>query len=91
LGLESLADLPAAERTLVVNRVKPEFSSEHYGDSDYAQLSLGCAEEIYTGGDDGAEMGLFHHLLQPQREANLRASLEEYLRFGLEAGLVFVT
>jgi hypothetical protein len=36
-------------------------------------------------------MGVFNHLQQPQREANLRAALEEYLRFGLEAGLFYVT
>jgi hypothetical protein len=32
-------------------------------------------------------MGAFHDLLQPQRIAGLRASLDEYLRFGLEAGI----
>jgi hypothetical protein len=36
-------------------------------------------------------MGAFRFLQQPQREANLRMSLGEYLRFGLEAGLVFST
>jgi hypothetical protein len=32
-------------------------------------------------------MGVFHDLFQPQREAYLRARLQEYLRFGLEAGV----
>jgi hypothetical protein len=32
-------------------------------------------------------MGAFHNLYQPRREANLRAALGEYLRFGLEAGI----
>ncbi len=91
LGLDSPADLPASERTLVINRVKPEFTSEQYGDPEYAQLILNCAREIYTGAEDGAEMGVFHHLMQPQREANLLESLVEYLRFGLEAGIFFVT
>ena len=31
-------------------------------------------------------MGAFEFLKQPQREANLRDALDEYLRFGLEAG-----
>jgi hypothetical protein len=31
-------------------------------------------------------MGAFHDLFQPQRETNLNVRLEEYLRFGLEAG-----
>ena len=46
---------------------------------------------IFQGADDGAEMGVFQHLQQPQRETNLRVRLNEYLRFGLEAALVYVT
>ncbi len=91
LGLDSAADLPADERTLVVNRVKPEFTSERFGDPEYAQLILNCAQEIAAGADNGAEMGVLYHLMQPQREANLQESLAEYLRFGLEAGIFFVT
>jgi hypothetical protein len=63
------------------------FSSLRYGDADYCQLSQLCAVEIRKGADDQAEMGAFHDLYQPQREANLSASLTEYLRFGLEAGI----
>ena len=29
--------------------------------------------------------------MAPQREANLRAALDEYLRFGLLAGIFYVT
>ena len=47
-------------------------------------------EQIRTGAESGAEMGAFEFLKQPQREANLRDALAEYLRFGLEARLVFV-
>jgi hypothetical protein len=36
-------------------------------------------------------MGAFSDLKQPQRLANLRASLTEYLPVGLEAGVFFVT
>lgn len=54
-------------------------------------MSVNCADEIKTGGDDGSEMGVFSFLMQPQRETNLRTSLNEYLRFGLQAGLIFVT
>jgi hypothetical protein len=34
---------------------------------------------------------VFCSLKQPQREGNLRIALDEYLRFGLEAGIFFVT
>jgi hypothetical protein len=76
---------------LILVQVRPEFTSEHYGDPGYAQLSLGCAREITTGAEDGAEMGAFNLLKNPQREANLRIRLEEYLPFGLKPGLIYVT
>jgi hypothetical protein len=71
-------------------RLTPTFTSMRYGTPAYAQLSLRCAEEIQTGAEDENEMGAFHMLQQAQRIANLRASLEEYLRFGLEAGILLV-
>jgi hypothetical protein len=72
-------------------RVRPVFTSRRYGDAGYGQLSPHCALEIRRGADDGAEMGAFHDLFQPQREGNVRTSLDEYLRFGLEAGVFFTT
>jgi hypothetical protein len=72
-------------------RVVPQFSSVHYGDPDFAQLSLACAVEIRTGAEDDSELGAFHNLFQPQRETNLRIRLDEYLRFGMEAGIFYVT
>lgn len=72
-------------------RVRPTFTSLQYGHAGYGQLSSHCAAAIRQGADDGAEMGAFHNLYQPQREANLRARLEEYLRFGLEAGILWAS
>jgi hypothetical protein len=71
--------------------VKPVFTSEKYGDAGYCQLSKYCAQQIKQGADDGAEIGVFHNLYQPQREQNLRARLDEYLRFGLEAGILYAS
>lgn len=70
-------------------RVRPVFTSLQYGDAGYCQLSGHCAIEIKEGADDEAEMGAFHNLYQPQRESNLRVRLNEYLRFGLEAGIFY--
>lgn len=81
----------AAELAAVQARVVPVFNAEVYGDPAYAQLAVTCPSELSTGAEDGAEMGAFHFLQQPQREANLRESLDEYLRHGLEAGLIFST
>ncbi|MGB3613254.1 MAG: hypothetical protein WBA10_05615 [Elainellaceae cyanobacterium] len=83
--------LPLARKLQVLNRLQPDFTSTCYGDPGYGQLRQSCAPELYTGAEDGAEMGVFHSLKQPQREANLKASLEEYLRFGLSAGIFYVT
>lgn len=69
----------------------PSFTSERYGQPAYAQLHLACPRQIATGAEDGSEMGAFCHLKQPQRDANLRLRLEEYLPFGLEPGILYVT
>ncbi|MGH3388373.1 MAG: hypothetical protein ACRDOO_05790 [Actinomadura sp.] len=72
-------------------RVVPGFTSVRYGTPGYAQLAAWCPEEIRRGADDGAEMGAFHDLFQPQREDNLRLRLDEYTPAGCDAGIIFVT
>jgi hypothetical protein len=89
LAVAGIDDPVAAANVRV--RLVPQFTSTSYGHPGYAQLSLTCADEIRTGAEDESEMGAFCHLKGPQREANLRATLEEYLRFGLEAGIFYVT
>lgn len=79
-----------AIKTGVTSWLVPAFTSKQYGNPGYGQLHASCPEQIKTGADDGSEMGAFHHLMQPQREANLRAVLDEYLRFGLKAGIFYV-
>lgn len=80
-----------AEKLLIMERLQPNFTSSQYGNPSYAQLSQASIPEIHTGAEDGAEMGVFNSLKQPQREANLRASIDENLRFGLEAGIFYIT
>jgi hypothetical protein len=72
-------------------RVAPQFTAIRYGAPAYAQLALTCSAEIKRGADDESEMGAFHNLFQPQREANLRARLDEYTPAGMDAGIIFVT
>jgi hypothetical protein len=72
-------------------RVKPQFTSLRYGDPGYGQLSQRCAVEIRTGADNESQMGAFNELMQPQRETDLCVRLDEYLRFGLEAGIFYAT
>ena len=72
-------------------RVEPEFNSIRYGKPTYCQLSDHCAAEITTGADDESEMGVFHDLYQPQREANLRARLDEYTPADMNAGVIYAS
>ena len=72
-------------------RVRPQFNSIRYGNPDYAQLALTCAPEIKQGADDESEMGVFHDLFRPQREANLRQRLEEFIPAGMDVGLLYPT
>ena len=67
----------------------PRFTSLRYGAPAYGQLSSRTPLAVRAGADDESEMGAFHYLYQPQREANLATRLEEYLRVGLEAGIFY--
>jgi len=69
-------------------RVRPQFNSTRYGRPTYCQLAEQCAEEIVRGADDESEMGAFHDLFQPQRDANLRARLVEYTPAGTDAAVI---
>lgn len=73
------------------SQVRPYFVSERYGDPGYAQLHANTDREVAEGAHDGNEMGAFNHLMQRHRLANLESCLEEYLRFGMEAGVFLVT
>ncbi|MCI0537619.1 MAG: hypothetical protein L0Z50_20585, partial [Verrucomicrobiales bacterium] len=91
LGLDSTTELPSSDRAYLLARIKPVFTSLRFGDPAYGQLSQLAPSEIREGADDEAEMGAFHGQYQPQKEANLRTRLDEYLRFGLEAGIFYAT
>lgn len=94
-----LAALPPStsgeDRELAVTperqRVRPQFNSTKYGTPTYCQLAHTCAEEINRGADDESEMGVFHDLFQPQREANLRARLDEYIPARADVGIIVAT
>lgn len=94
-ALEAAGPLTPAQaqalRDEIALRVRPTFTSDTYGQPAWLQLHRRAAAEIAAGSADGADMGVWCHLKQPQREANLRLRLEEYLPLGLEAGLIRVT
>ncbi|HPE49914.1 MAG TPA: hypothetical protein PLS83_00300 [Methanothrix soehngenii] len=94
-ALSTLSDVELKEEIKAAKererrRVVPQFNSTHYGRHDYFQLADSCAEEIKRGADDQSEMGAFHDLYQPHREANLLTRIEEYTPAGADVGIIFV-
>lgn len=77
-----------AEAAAIRARLTPVFSSTAYGDPAYGRLDDRCAAELLTGASNGAAMGVYATGQEPQRMANLVTVLEEYLRLGLEAGVL---
>lgn len=69
----------------------PVFVAQQYGQPGYCQLSQDCPAEIRRGASDQSEPGVFHNLFQPQREANLRARLAEYIPAAIDADVIYVT
>jgi hypothetical protein len=88
--VSSAVELDAA-KALEQLRVCPQFNNQRYGRPLYCQLADSCADEIKRGADDESEMGAFHDLFQPQREANLLARLEEFTPAGMDAGIIHAT
>ncbi len=89
LALTNITD--AGEAEAIRTSLTPSFTSLTYGDPAYGQLSAGCAPELRAGADDGSEIGAFGFLKQPQRDANLRSVLPEYLRLSFRAGIFYVS
>jgi hypothetical protein len=82
-------DLLSAEIASEKLRVCPQFTNRRYGSAAYAQLGTNCAPEITRGADDESEMGAWHDLFQPQREANLKTRLAEYTPADKDVGVFF--
>lgn len=89
--LNSPSAIPVEDRQRILARVQPEYSAERYPHPAYAQLALSCPPEIRSGGEQGSEMGAFNRLQQPQREANLRSALPDFLPFGMDLAYLFET
>jgi hypothetical protein len=67
----------------------PMFYSLQYGNPAYVKLLPTTDPSIRQGADDGGEMGAYHSLLAPQREADLLTRLAEYIPVGLEYGIFY--
>jgi hypothetical protein len=93
-GCVRFCSLPASSRVprrFRCTAAAPDFTSTDRGHHAFGQLAATCPVAIRRGAEDGGEMGALHFLLEAQRVASLRARIDEHLRFGLEAGVFFVT
>jgi hypothetical protein len=94
VGCVRFSRVPAGARTPRRFRCTtdiPHHTSLRYGDPGYGQLRAATPQSIRSGASDEGEMGATHELHQPQRETNLRLRLDEYLRYGLQAGFFYAT
>lgn len=78
---------PGVDRDRILAIVRPWFVSCKYGAPGYAQLDVRCADVLRNGASVEGEVGAFQSLKTAPREANLRASQAEYLRFGVTLNL----
>jgi hypothetical protein len=88
-------DFDATQRDALIGaerlRVEPQLESTRYGAPAYCRLDRTCAREIATGADDASEMGVYHDLYEPQRVANMRTRLDEFIPAGTNAGIIFAS
>ena len=80
-----------ADAVVRADAITAELQRLSEADPGYAQLRRATDRSIREGAEDESEIGVMRTLFQPQRETNLRIRLDEYLRFGLHAGIFYVT
>jgi hypothetical protein len=81
--------LPGTDTTLE-DALAPQFVSLRYGSPSYGLLSGDCPVAVWQGADDESQIGAYHQLYETQGMGNLRTRMNEYLPFGLEAGIFLV-
>lgn len=69
----------------------PLFLSYRYAQPDYLKLAASTPASIRKGADDDGEMGAFHWVLAPLREADLSVRLQEFTPVGLNTGVIYQT
>lgn len=65
----------------------PKFIILRYGHPSYALLSGDTPMAVWTGGDNGSQIGVYNVLQETQAVANVQLRAQEYVPFGLEVGV----
>jgi len=66
---------------------QPQFVILRYGHPSYGLLSGDTPMAIWTGADNGSQIGVYHFVQQTEAVRNVQLRAPEYLPFGLEAGV----
>jgi hypothetical protein len=70
--------------------LEPKFVILRYGHPSYGLLSGDTPMAIWTGADDGSQIGVYNLLEETQAVRNVQLRAQEYMPFGLEAGIFLV-
>jgi hypothetical protein len=73
---------PAQEQAL-----RPQFVSLQYSDPSYALLSGAVPIAVWTGANNGSQMGVYKSLEETEAVRNVQLRVPEFLPFNLEAGV----
>jgi hypothetical protein len=68
----------------------PKFVTLQYGHPSYGLLSGDTPMAIWTGADNGSQMGMYFLLQETESVRNVQLRAPEYLPFGLEDGVFLV-
>jgi hypothetical protein len=80
--------LTAAEKATIALGVTPLFLDTSLDEPTLAMLHPLTSDAIRLGGENNAEMGVFSAAAEGLRMANLLSLFEDYVPFGLEAGIL---
>jgi hypothetical protein len=65
----------------------PQFVIRRYGHPSYGLLSGDTPMAIWTGADNGSQIGVYYILQETQSVTNVQLRAQEYVPFGLETGI----
>ena len=66
---------------------QPQFVILRYGHPSYGLLSGDTPLAIWTGADNGSQMGVYYALQETEAVRNVQLRAQEYVPFGLETGI----
>lgn len=70
--------------------LRPQFVSLRYGNPSYAMLSGAVPMAVWTGADNGSQMGVYQSLEETEAVRNVQLRAPEFLPFNMEAGVFLV-